>query len=476
MRVLANRAGRALLLLLTAVVLAAVSIAFALIVTPTQPVTTAGETVRVGATAPSLTFSGSGELDLFGQRLPTTARFAGPIRPRLVLAHITLSRQLTSLFVGGKARGSADSIGRALAHGWTRYFAWETAVVAGIGLVLIGAVAGWRRIPWRRTAVLAVLGVVFIEAVNLGAVMVTAYSAPATLRQVRSLGALVGSSPLPPVPPVPGPARSNVQAVVLGDSTAAADGNQPLPQPSAEDRACHRSADSYANDLAAANGWNVLNLACSSATVPAGLLGPQDLGSATAPAQLAIAKQATQASVVIVSVGADDLQWAALLRLCAITPTCNNQASMTYFQQELATFTTQYYQLLQQLAALPAHPAILINLYYNPFNPDRHCLDRYGLDTSKQKSLLGLLDALNKVLAQGAVESSFVPVQPSFTGHALCDPQPYVQGPNDPAPFHPTAAGELAIALADEHALQQPSSPSAVGAYATSPEPAAAAG
>jgi len=31
-----------------------------------------------------------------------------------------------------------------------------------------------------------------------------------------------------------------------------------------------------------------------------------------------------------------------------------------------------------------------------------------------------------------------------------------VQGPGSPAPFHPTAAGQLAIALADQAALGQP--------------------
>jgi len=42
---------------------------------------------------------------------------------------------------------------------------------------------------------------------------------------------------------------------------------------------------------------------------------------------------------------------------------------------------------------------------------------------------------------------------PPFTGHELCTAHPYVQGPGDPAPLHPTADGELAIALADQQAL-----------------------
>jgi hypothetical protein len=35
----------------------------------------------------------------------------------------------------------------------------------------------------------------------------------------------------------------------------------------------------------------------------------------------------------------------------------------------------------------------------------------------------------------------------------LCTADPYVQGPGDPAPLHPTVAGELVIALADQQAL-----------------------
>jgi hypothetical protein len=98
---------------------------------------------------------------------------------------------------------------------------------------------------------------------------------------------------------------------------------------------------------------------------------------------------------------------------------------------------------------------VLINLYYNPFDTAQHCLDSDGLDAAKENALTKLLNALNQVLANGATATSQIPVRPDFTGHALCDPAPYVQDTGDPAPFHPTAAGELAIALADEQALQQ---------------------
>ncbi|HEX9066867.1 MAG TPA: GDSL-type esterase/lipase family protein [Streptosporangiaceae bacterium] len=435
------------------VVVAAVSIAVALLVTPMQQVRLAGQTVGVGAAAPSFSLSGPGELDLFGQRLPTTLRFTGPVRPRLALTEITLGRQLASAFAPGGA-DPAGQIGGALAAGWKRYFSWEIVITAGCAVLLTGALAGWLRLPRRGTLILLATGLVVTEAVNVGGIMATAYTAPARLRHVTSITALAGTAPLPAVPKAAGPAKPQVQVVVMGDSTAAGIGNPNPPHPSVLGRACQRSADTYAVDLGQINNWQVLNLACSGATIPAGILGPQPLGRVTAPPQFAVAKRATRAAYVVVSVGADDLGWTALLELCAVTPTCNNKPSTAFFQQRLNTFAVGYYQMLRRLAALPSHPTVLVNLYYNPFDPGQHCLDKVGLTPGKEHALVKLLDALNNVLANGAKATGLIAVQPDFTGHALCDPVPYVQGLTGRAPFHPTLAGELAIALTDAQALQ----------------------
>lgn len=459
-RALSRRPSAVAVCLAAGLLAAFASIAVALLITPMQPVSVAGQTVRVGAAAPTLSTAGPGELDLFGQRLPTAVQFLGPVRPRLALSNITLNQQLGSLFTASRHQNAGQAIGRALAAGWTRYFAWETVVTGVCALFLLGALAGWLRVSWRRTLVLLSAGLVIAESVNLGGIMVTAYTAPARLRGVHSLTALAGQAAVAPVPPVPGAARPQVQVVVMGDSTAAGLGNAPLPHPSRQDKACHRSADTYAADLAAVSHQRVLNLACSGATIPAGILGPQHTGGTTVPPQLAVANKATNASVVIVSIGANDVGWSALLRLCAVSRACDNRASVAYFQKRLAAFAVSYYQLLQQFATLPSHPRVLVNLYYNPFDTSRHCLDNVGLDPTKQKSLIGLLTALNRVLAKGAQTAGAATAQPDFAGHRLCDPEPYVQSLHDTAPFHPTAAGELAVALADEHALRHRVAPS----------------
>ena len=429
------------------------AIAVALKVTPLQTVTVAGQVIKVGATAPTVSLSGPGEIDLFGQSLPTNLHFLGPVRPRLQLAQITINSELTNFVRGAHPAGAAQVLGNRLADGWIQYFAWETALTGLGALLLIGAVSGWRRLPHRTTIKLLAAGLVVTEVINLGAIMITAYQAPGSLRQVHSLGQLVGSEP-----PVAGltraaPARPGVQVVVIGDSTAAGAGLPPARTASRSDLGCGRSGDSYAEDLARANGWNVLNLACNSATIAQGVLGPQGRGGETVPAQITGAAGARSASVVIVSIGADDLGWSAMVRYCAAAPGCDDRASAAYFQQQLASFSKNYLQLLSQLATLPEHPRVLINRYYNPFGPNVSCLNQFGLTAAKLRTLTSRLNTLNTVLTKGAADFGLVSVQPDFAGHQMCAQQPYVQGLEGPAPFHPSTLGQLAIALSDQAAL-----------------------
>jgi lysophospholipase L1-like esterase len=457
---LARRWLAGLLLLIAS---AAAAIGTALLVTPLQTVTVAGQVIKVGASAPSLSLSGPGEVDLFGQSLPTTMRFTGPVRPRVELAEISINSELTTFVQGDRPAGAERILGARLAAGWKRYFAWETAITGAGALILVGAVAGWRRITHRSTVKLLTAGLVMTEAINLGAIMITSYTAPGLFHQVRSLNNLVGTetrlSPIrPPGPPLPG-----IQVVVIGDSTAAGAGLAPQPGASDIARSCGRSADSYAADLSAANGWSVLNLACDGATIGHGLLGPQDHDGQRLPPQLSVAQRAGRASVVIVSVGADDLDWGATVQYCAVAPRCDDRATTAYFQQQLASFSKNYLDLLSRLAALPARPQVIVNRYYNPFGPRPECLSQDGLSVTNLQTLTSRLATLNEVLAEGAAQFGFSSPQPDFAGHQLCTPQPYVQGLDGAAPFHPTAAGQLVIALADQAAMQ-PARHTAAGA------------
>lgn len=453
----------------TVAVVAAGAIWMALRVSPLQTVSAAGQTAQVGATLPNASLHGPGELDLFGQAMATKPDFPGPIRPRLVLQHVTINSQVIQTLRADGPSKVALTLSHQLAAGWERYFLWETLIAIGFAVIPLVAVAAVRRRPriWKMLAG----GIVVVIAVNVGGIALTASGTPRVLRSVKTLDDLVGVNPVTGTAPAASPAQPGVQAVVIGDSTASGWGLPWGTNPSALDKACGRSPQSYAADLAAANQWKVLNVACGSATIENGLLGPEVLyDGQVAPPQLPQAAAATHAKLVIVSVGADDLNWSVMTKLCAAQAVCDDKVSSAYFTQLLNKFTRNYYQLLSDLDTLPAHPAVLVNQYYVPFGANVGCLQQYGMTPAKVKVLLARLGQLNTVLRQGANLFGFGVATPRFTGHELCTADPWVQGPTDPAPLHPNAAGDLAIALADQQAFPL-LSPAPVQLPSPSPSP-----
>ena len=401
--------ARALVGLATIAVITVASIAFGLRITPLQSVSALGQTVGVGVTSPTASLRGPGEVDLFGQPLPTQARFVGPIRPRLVLTDITLNQQVAGLFSPDTQAGSAAALGDQLANGWKRYFAWEITFVAVGALLLLGMIAGWRRHRWsgKKTLVTVLGGLLVVEAVNVGLILLTASTASGVLHDVHSLGELVGRSEQPALAAAPGPPLPGVQAIVMGDSTAAGLGGTPLPNPSPDDEACGRSADAYAVLLGRVNRWNIRNLACSGATIRSGLLGPQTTGDRSLPPQLAVAKRAVNAKAVVIGVGANDLNWGPMIRLCAVSVACDDRASTVFFQRQLSLFARDYYELLRQIAGLPDDPKVVINLYYAPFAVDATCLT--GLTPAKIGVLLDRLERAQRG-ARGRGEDLRLPV------------------------------------------------------------------
>ena len=93
--------------LVTFMIVTAGSIWLALQVAPLQTVSAAGQTAQVGAAAPYLSLSGPGELDLFGQVMPTKPQFEGPIRPLLKLTHITIDAQVAQVLRSDSPRTSS---------------------------------------------------------------------------------------------------------------------------------------------------------------------------------------------------------------------------------------------------------------------------------------------------------------------------------------------------------------------------------
>jgi hypothetical protein len=426
------------LALVVAVPLASIEIS--LLASPAQNIEAAGQALALSA-GPSASTSGPGTLELFGQSIPTTQQFSGPIRPRLLWAQVTHYDELLH------ALKQPEHLGEALRGGWTAYFTRQLIIAALVAATLAALCLALLRRSWR-----VVVAGVIVAAVVAGGLDATAIGSAAQglqqLSQVRTLDQLVGRSPLAVDPTTHTAPAATASTVVIGDSTAAGAGNPLVEHPTAEDKACLRSRDSYAADIAAVNGRAVVNLACTNASIEQGLFGAEVINGAVITSQLATLEQMHGVKIVVVSIGANEMHWTQLMELCLAAPQCDDSASAAWFSQALDSFTLDYYD------PLPAEPA---------------CTGQPAITAAKSAVLTSRLATFNTVLADGAASFAFDAVAPSFAGHELCTSQSFVQGLDDAAPLHPTAAGEIAIALADEQALLNPPPPRPTGAATPSP-------
>ena len=307
---------------------------------------------------------------------------------------------------------------------------------------------------------------------TLGFTALTVRTAVHQLGSVTSLSDLVGTANLAPVPAAVGPKRVDTDVVVIGDSTAAGIGNTPLRSRPGQDIACQRSADAYATSLQSIAGVSVLNLACSSATSPTACSARSRRPGPTLPPQVGVLRSVQSAKVVVVSIGANDVGWSDFLRYCYGLPRCDDEASNKLFQSRLDAFKIQYAQLLQQLSDLPTHPQVIVTKYYDPLGlalrlsrpagpagrgrrPARlRVRPRPGQgrpgrqDQAEDRPAAGRAGPDERGPRAGRPGLRLRGRAAQFDGHELCTDQPWVQGMRDPAPFHPTAAGELAITAA----------------------------
>jgi lysophospholipase L1-like esterase len=156
--------------------------------------------------------------------------------------------------------------------------------------------------------------------------------------------------------------------VSIGDSVASGEGNPETPgTPIWGDRQCHRSAHAGPAQAAKAiedadprTSVTFLHLACSGTTIDAGLLGPYEgiEPGASLPPQLdALTKLVGDREVdaLLVSIGANDVGFASLVRNCFVRPLCHLPgpgSAATRFAKKLPTLPGRYDALDARLDAL----------------------------------------------------------------------------------------------------------------------------
>ena len=304
--------------------------------------------------------------------------------------------------------------------------------------------------------------------------------------------------------------KGQATIVQLGDSVAAGEGTlygftwdpvnlqwnpptDPNPTWSGPYPECHQSPYAYGNVIAADLNANFTNFACTGATYAAGIAGPQPKPGVPAPGVPAqfqqLADSGIKPDLVIVTIGANDVDFSGMLLSCIISAMFNPSDPECTATNVGSTINTDFWtpvnngtirqNWLDTVAWLrnqfggPRRLQIVFTSYYSPLErgtPNGACkFDPYvdpihagdSVLTATQNSYLGsLMNTLKSQLVEavGYTPSvSIVDIGSFVSGHTWCTQDPWAYGPGtqiaagmstptNPSGVHPTPEGQQAIA------------------------------
>lgn len=233
--------------------------------------------------------------------------------------------------------------------------------------------------------------------------------------------------------------------VSLGDSVAAGVGLEG----DSDSSACNRTNQSYPNVIAQAR-YKLVNLACSGATISAGIVGGQEVNKLVIEPQIDTLFKQPKPNLITITVGANDAHWTDVIAAC-YTRECGSADDERAVTASLALVSSG---LETMLSSIQDHyrsdmPTVVITGYHQVFPDDNTatCADLSGIDASERAWGRQLQTHINNVVAASAQESGFARFAAiDFVGHELCTNDPWVQGLTAKQPYHPTASGQTAIA------------------------------
>ena len=331
---------------------------------------------------------------------------------------------------------------------------------------------------------------------------------------LTAAAAVIGQAPLPASAQTlahPGPAASPQSIVQLGDSVASGEGtlygyrydaatqtwtggnidaNWPGPYP-----LCHDSPDAYGQLLAASYHAQLSQFACTGASFANGIsaprvnygylynttLRPAEFGNWDNQQYLNAQYDAAKPDLVLVTMGADDVQFVAIVEACienayehywdAADLQCvpgNPGSTITQdFTDYLPTLQADYQTLASWINARGQAdgrvPKVVFTDYYDPLPagnttcPDSNYL--YPQQTQYLSQLLHQLDTLIIQTINGLHDPNVAvaDISKAFDGHEWCTPDPWAYGLSiysvtnpdsfySQAPFHPTPQGQQQLA------------------------------
>lgn len=235
--------------------------------------------------------------------------------------------------------------------------------------------------------------------------------------------------------------------VALGDSVSAGLGLPTSASASAEDELCGRSYQAYPQEIADYYNISVQNVSCSGAKVDEGIYGEQERSDTELQPQLEAVFGSGTPDLMTITAGANDLRWNGFIYKCAEF-SCGSEFDDLLARTYLTDLRIELNWTLHRINRLSGDnpPLVALSDYYNPFS-NGTCSTMTGITTGEAAWLSDQTEALNDVIEDAADNYWFAAHVPmDFSGHSLCSSDPWVQGNNDPAPFHPTAEGQQAIA------------------------------
>lgn len=227
--------------------------------------------------------------------------------------------------------------------------------------------------------------------------------------------------------------RPSITYDALGDSYASGYGVPPYSTP------CGRSDAAYAVQL---DGREKIHLddfvACAGATT----------GSVVSGGQLGALDSDTD--LVTLSVGGNDVGWSQAVTAClgGSDQQCAGVLAATR-NTVSRTLPGRLDALYSQIAAGAPHAHVIVTGYPQLFTPEYGSF--LGASDAEEQALNDGADLLNGVIAHAAAEHGFqfVDVTKRFLGHGVNAPDPWLNGPFDPAgAFHPNSEGYAAYTAA----------------------------
>ncbi len=230
---------------------------------------------------------------------------------------------------------------------------------------------------------------------------------------------------------------------------------------------CHRSGNAYGSIVAAENDFagGSSFVACSGAQLNE-LTQPNGGQSGEQPQEDALDDTT---SLVTFSIGGNDLGFADVLRDCIINGyTCEDKHE-ALFQERLVAKQAELIETYRRIRQKAPNARIVVVGYPRLFPVDPTDNYRDLLFADDQRWMNEKADQLDEMLARAARDSGvgveFVDPRAAFQGHGIGSADPWfndlsVQAngftPINPESFHPTAAGQRALADLVEEQMRRP--------------------